>query len=120
MRLPTGVIRSSAPTRSGARWVPIEDAIGPQKEAACRALRAQQRFAKDGPPDAPQLPLSYGAREKLKVGGLPHVVALYARSLEALDYDVDEHPSFDEYAGGVMASSLTPAFIRNDPDLLKR
>src|SRR5215211_5846805 len=101
MRLPTGVIRSSAPTRSGARWVPIEDPIGPQKEAACRALRAQQRFAKDGPPDAPRLPLSYWAREKLKVGGLPHLVACYARSLEGLGYDYDAHCSFDEYARGV-------------------
>src|SRR4051794_4365587 len=71
-----------------------DDPIEPQKWAARRALRARAWFAEVAPPDAPPLPLSYGERESLKCGGLPHIVAWFARSLEACDYDFDVHPSF--------------------------
>jgi hypothetical protein len=70
---------------------------------ACKALAARDWFAVNGPPDAPALPLSYNEREALKHGGLDHVVAWYARSLEALDFDVEKHPSFKVYACGVVA-----------------
>jgi hypothetical protein len=54
-----------------------------------------------------------GEREGLKVGigstthaqyYLSVIVALYARSLESRKYNVLEHPSFEDYACGVMAS----------------
>jgi hypothetical protein len=67
---------------------------------------AREMFALNGPFDAPPLPLSYNEREDLKVGGLSTIVALYARSLENLRYDLEEHPSFVDYARGVMASEL--------------
>ena len=41
----------------------------------------------------------------MKVGGVKHLIAWFARSLEASDYDVLRHPSFDDYARGVMASN---------------
>ena len=104
---------------TGSSWVKGIDPIGPQK-AAYRVLQARKWFADTGPPDAPPLPVSYGERESLKKGGLPHIVAWYARSLDALDYDFDGHPPFEDYARGVMASPLAPDFITQDADLLRR
>ena len=101
-------------------WVKGEDAEEPQQEAAHRALLARQWFAGVAPEDAPFLPLSYEERERLKVGGLEHMVALFARSLAALDYDFKSHPSFDDYARGVMASPNAPEFIKKDLDLRRR
>jgi hypothetical protein len=101
-------------------WIKGEDAEEPQRLAAYRALLARQWFAGVAPEDAPFLPLSYEERERLKVGGLPHMVALFARSLATLDYDFKSHPSFDEYARGVMASPNAPEFIKKDPDLRRR
>jgi hypothetical protein len=96
------------------------DPTAPQKRAAYCALRARYWFASNGPVDAPRLPLSYGEREDLKVGGLPHIVAWYARSLEGLDYDIKRHPSFERYAKGVMASPHTPTFITENEELRRR
>jgi hypothetical protein len=72
------------------------------------ALRARDWFIDHGPSDAPPLPLSYGDREALKHGGLDHMVAWYARSLAALEFDVDKHPSFHDYACGALVSGLIP------------
>ena len=66
---------------TGSNYVHGVDPIGPQKKAAYEALRARQWFAVTGPRDAPRLPLSYGSRERLKSGGLPHIVAWFAQSL---------------------------------------
>jgi hypothetical protein len=105
---------------TGSSWVKGIDPIGPQKKAAYRALQARKRFAGEAPPDAPAFPVSYGERESLKRGGLPHIVAWYARSLEALDYNFDGHPSFEDYARGVMASPYAPVFIKQDAELKRR
>lgn len=103
-------------------WVKDIDPIEPQKAAALRALKARERFARMGPNDAPPLPLSYGAREALKRSGdrFLYIVALFARSLEARNYDLDAHPSFEEYARGLLASPYTPDFIKNEERLQKR
>ena len=85
-----------------------------------RAKCAREWFAKNGPPDLQPLPLGYAERERLKAGGAAHIVAWYARSLANLKYHFGEHPSFDTYARGVMASEFAPEFIKNNPDLLKR
>ena len=86
-----------------------------------RALAARKWFALNGPPDAPPLPLSYDEREDLKTGGLSTIVALFARSLENRDYDLEEHPSFDDYARGVMASDhMGYPGIKEDEQLKKR
>jgi hypothetical protein len=105
---------------TGGLFVKGLDPIKPQKERAYRALVAREWFALNGPPDAPPLPLSYEEREALKHGGVLHILAWYARSLEARDYAVEEHPSFDLYARGVMASSEAPEFITEDEQLKKR
>jgi hypothetical protein len=106
---------------SGA-WVPSLDPIEPEKEAAVRAVLARRWHAKYGPADAhlQPLPLGYDERESLKRGGAPHILAWYARSLYALDYDVVEHPSFHDYACGVMACEFAPPSITQDPQLQRR
>ena len=84
------------------------------------AMAARQWFEINGPPDAPPLPISYDEREDLKVGGLPTIVALYARSWEGRDYDQD-HPTFFDYACGVMASEhMGYPGIKEDAQLRKR
>jgi hypothetical protein len=109
-----------SPTRrnpvTGSRWVRGVDPVGPQMRDASRALKARDEFAMASP-GMPPLPLSYASREDLKVGGLPHIVAWYARSLEARDYDFEGHPSFYDYACGVLASSYAPHFIKHDAEL---
>lgn len=105
----------------GGDYIPGLDRTKRLKEKACRALAARQWFITHGPTDAPPLPLSHNEREALKSGGLPHIVAWYARSLWALDYNVQQHASFDDYARGVMASEeYAPDFIRKNEELQRR
>jgi hypothetical protein len=85
-----------------------------------RAIAARNWFERNAPPDARPLPLGYEEREALKHGGVDHIVAWYACSLACRDYAVEKHPSFDEYARGVMASDETPDFIKKDEELLRR
>ncbi len=88
-----------------------------------QALAAREWFKRNGPADAPPLPLGYDEREDLKVGGLKHIIAWYACSLACRDYAVEKHPSFDDYARGVMASdyiSYPAARIQEDAELQKR
>jgi hypothetical protein len=70
-----------------------------------KAQLARQHFAQHGPPDAPLLPLGYEERESIKgTSPLNTMVGLYARSWHVCSYDLDLHPSFHDYACGVMAS----------------
>ena len=85
-----------------------------------RAKAARKWFAENGPPDAQPLPLGYGERESLKHGGVDHILAWYARSLADQNYDVLKHPSFYDYACGVMASPDTHNRVREDEQLRKR
>ena len=85
-----------------------------------KALAAREWFDDNGPPDLQPLPLGYDERERLKRGGAAHILAWYARSLNSRNYDVLEHPSFDDYACGVMASEFAPHFIKNNETLQKR
>lgn len=105
---------------TGSSWVKGVDAEEPQKEDAYRALIARKRFADEGPPDAPPLPLTRGEREFQKKGGLSHIEAWYAESLMRTGYDLDTHPSFDDYARGVMASPHAPDLIKRDLNLKRR
>jgi hypothetical protein len=105
---------------TGGRFLWGEDPIEPQKRDARRALFAREMFALSAPPDAPVLPLSYGERERLKVGGFPTIVALYARSLESRDYDTKQHPSFYDFACGVMASEFNGHPRMKEDEGLKR
>src|ERR687887_534836 len=82
-----------------------------------RARFARKWFADNGPPDIQPLPLGYDEREALKGGGAPHILAWYARSLAGRKYNVLEHPLFDDYARGVMASEYAPGFITKNDEL---
>jgi hypothetical protein len=101
---------------TGAGYIHGVDPIAPQKEVARRGLLAREWFADYGPPDLQPLPLGYNERELLKHGGLDHILAWYARSLECRNYDVLEHPAFDDYARGVMASEFCPSFIKTEDE----
>jgi hypothetical protein len=98
----------------GGHYVPGFDRTKRLKEKARRALLAREWFADHGPSDVQPLPLGHGEREGLKHGGVDHIVAWYARSLDCLNYDVLNHPSFYDYACGVMASEFCPNFIRTE------
>jgi hypothetical protein len=103
----------------GGHYVPREDNVRPLKKKARAALAARVWFHENGPGYAQPLPLSYNERENLKRGGVAHILAWFARSLAARNYNYLEHPSFDDYACGVMASEHAPGFIKEE-QLLKR
>ena len=107
---------------TGAGFVWGADKIEPQKREACRALRAREWFAKNGPPDVQPLPLHHQVIEDLRYqkGPLLHLLASYARSVRGRDWDIEGHPLFDVYARGVLASPYAPAFLMQDEGLRKR
>jgi hypothetical protein len=85
------------------------------------AMGARNWFAEHGPPDLQPLPLGYSEREALKDGHTArHILAWYSRSLADLRYDFQKHPSFYDYACGVMASRHTLRWIAENPELQKR
>jgi hypothetical protein len=90
---------------TGAMFVHGEDPIDRQIEAAAVALRARDRFAREHP-SLPLLPLNYADRERAKRGPdnfrIEHALAHFARSLEAHQYDLDRHPSFEVYMRGLL------------------
>lgn len=102
---------------TGGRFVCGEDPIDKQMVKAQCALWARQAFARVAPPDAPMLPVSYEEREGLKRDmnrcELNYMVALYARSLEAMDYDLEAHPDWDTYASGAIAHPHLGPMLRN-------
>lgn len=105
---------------TGGRFVAGLDPIRPQKLRAQKALEARAWFAEHKPDDVPDLPLRKQDRERLKVDGVRYILSVFARSLAYRDYRTDGHPKFDEYARGVMASHMTPKWIREDAHLLNR
>jgi hypothetical protein len=98
---------------TGGHYVPGLDCIKRQKMLAQRAHFARYVFAMEGPPDAQPLPLTPSEREDFKNAYLHpdrihYIVSLIAGSLAALDYAYDKHPSWHEFACGVMASPYAP------------
>lgn len=106
---------------TGAEFVWGVDPIAPQKKEAARALLARAQFAASGPPDAPPLPLSDEEIEDCRgAGGLASIVGFYARSLDANEYDFEHHPSFEDFARGLMASDSGFWGIEKDVEMRKR
>lgn len=108
---------------TGAGFVWGDDPIAEQKEAAIVALLAREWFAVNGPPDAPQLPLNIDERDCLRSsGGVGALVGFYARSLYPYDYDVRKHPSFDDFARGLMAIAVKKGLwgLEKDEALIRR
>jgi hypothetical protein len=111
---------------TGGFYVGFEDPIAPQKRMACRALLAREWFASYGPQDAQPLPITDEEIEDRKYAwcgdwrSLDHIVSCFAYSLRANDYDLNWHPSFADFACGVIASEHAPDFVKKDEVLRKR
>src|SRR5215218_5314507 len=83
-----------------------------------KALRARDWFAVNGPGSLPPLPITYQERESLHVSPLLYIYSKFARSVASLGYAIEQHPSFEDYARGVMASEQhAPPFITDDEQL---
>jgi hypothetical protein len=92
-----------------------------QSPRGSRAKAARTWFAEHGPSDMQPLPLGYNEREALKDGSPKHILAWYARSLADLKYDSLKHPSFYDYACGVMALPQSSfSSLDSVSELLKR
>ena len=84
------------------------DPIEEQIEAARRALQARNWFREHGPADAQPLPISSSERADIHLRNdyarflFHHILELYSRSLEAQQFDVIQHPSFADFAAGVL------------------
>jgi hypothetical protein len=78
-----------------------------------RTLRARDQFAHLNP-DLPPLPVTYDEREASKKSGgtLVHALALFARSLESWNYNLDKHSSFDAYMRGLLCSPQPAGIVR--------
>jgi hypothetical protein len=96
------------------------DVLTEEQEEWKQAQRAREWFAVNGPADASPLPLRYHEREALKHGGQDQIIALFARSLAGQGYDWRKHPSFYDYACGVMASKSIIPDVKNDEELKRR
>lgn len=113
---------------TGGKFIWSLDHIALQKEEAARALAAREWFATTGPGDAPELPLSHEDIEDYrKAGGLKSLLGFYARSLsrEAFgrqSYEVRNHPSFNDFACGLMAMAVSRGLwgLEEDQCLVRR
>ncbi|MCP4304975.1 MAG: hypothetical protein GY788_08910 [bacterium] len=105
---------------TGAAFVSGLDPLLPQKRAAVSALKARAWFEPQRPRDAPQLPLSPQECERLKIGGVGYIVSLLGRSIARRDYRTEDHPRFEAFARGVMASPFAPGLVTEDPVLRRR
>ncbi|MGO9683633.1 MAG: hypothetical protein ACLPTZ_13790 [Beijerinckiaceae bacterium] len=81
----------------------------------CRAHRAREHFARVGPPELQPLPLSHSeisdrkynwaAGASAEFRALAFISSRYADSPRADDdWDYKEHPSFEDYVRGVLAT----------------
>jgi hypothetical protein len=88
---------------TGGEFVYGFDPIRLQKKIAYHALLVREDFAVNGPSDAPRLPLEHWECERVRWSGRPldYLTGQYAKSVVAL-YNVKGHPSFDDYARGVL------------------
>lgn len=106
---------------TGGTFLSGADPIALQKARACRALRAREWFYHHGPRDAPQLPLSDIELADLKfTDPLSHIVSCFGYSLRSHDWNFNSHPSFEDFARGVLASDHAPDFLRADKAICER
>jgi hypothetical protein len=111
---------------TGGRYVGGLDPIEPQKRMARDALRAREWFAIVGPKDMQPLPISDEEIEDRKYAwdskqpSLSYILSCFGYSLWACDYNYNIHPSFEDFACGVMASEHAPDFVKKDELLRKR
>jgi hypothetical protein len=121
---PQGQCGNNPVTGGGFVWG--LDPIAEQKKDAVVAILAREWFAVNGPPDAPPLPLSSNDVEDYRLArGLKGIIGFYARSLSIQvygrqRYDVCNHPSFNDFACGLMAINTGGWGIEKDEDLKRR
>jgi hypothetical protein len=84
----------------------------------CQALVAREKFHREKPPWAPDLPLHERDIEELEQddNGKLRLVGLFAGSLQGERWDA-RHPSFSPYASGMLAYEHAPLEIRCDQEL---
>jgi hypothetical protein len=84
------------------------------------AVRARQHFRQHGPSWAPLLPLTFDDIEQMEhdPSNRVELVGHYASSLMMQQWNLKLHPSFHDYASGVMAYKYAPEHLRNDPELM--
>jgi hypothetical protein len=100
-----------------------DEPIEPQKRAAIIPLLAREWFAVYGPPDAPPLPLAHeDVEDYRRARGLAGIVGFFARSWSRQEYDVRKHPSFDDFARGLMARAMDSGLwdLEKDEQLKRR
>jgi hypothetical protein len=106
---------------TGGLYVGIFDPTEEQTDLAGRMLLAREWFYLWGPPDAPPLPLADYEHDRYKYKTpLKHLVSDFAKSLRANNYDFRNHPNFEEFARGVMASEYGNPFVKKSRKLRKK
>jgi hypothetical protein len=106
---------------TGGHFIWGEDPMPEQKKEAIKALRARRWFEVNSPSDGPRLPLSHDDIEDYRNGrGLRQIVGFYGRSLEANEYDVHRHPSFEDFARGLMACNSGAWEVEKNAEMRKR
>jgi hypothetical protein len=113
---------------TGAEFVWDVDPVALQKREAALALFVREWFTANGPGDAPQLPLAHDDIENYRnARGLKGIVGFYARSLSRQgygrqSYDVCYHPSFKDFARGLMALAVSRGLwgLEEDAQLMRR
>jgi len=76
------------------------------RQPAYRAVLAREAFALDHPTLKNPLPLTDAEIDRLKkTGDENRMIALFAASLKANDWDLKRHPSFRDFGGGVLSLS---------------
>jgi hypothetical protein len=86
----------------------------------CRALVAREKFHLEKPPGAPDLPLRWediAAMENADDNRL-NLLGLFGNS-QRHAYWEPSHPSYTDFASGVLADSAAPDYLRNDVSLQK-
>jgi hypothetical protein len=99
------------------------DPLATQKKEAIVPLLAREWFAVYGPRDAPPLPLAdEDVEDYRRARGLAGIVGFFARSWSRQDYDVRKHPSFDDFARGLMARAMDSGLwdLEKDEQLKRR
>jgi hypothetical protein len=106
---------------TGGSFIWGDDPLEPQKEAANAALLAREWFHLNTPVGTPPLPLSGEEIERYRrSGGLRAMVGSFARSLARVDHNIDLHPSFYDFARGLMTMNSGSWGIENNPYLKRR
>ena len=103
---------------TGVRYVYGVEPIEPQKKAARDALLARDKFAVVGPKDAQPLPISSEEIEDLKYAwdskqpARDFIRSCFGDLVRVNNDDLESHPSFEEFARGVMASNTRLTSLR--------